>query len=83
MHSVALNHSATASPYSALGVSWKQVPSSVVMEEATEECKTGDLWHLLHAKNLMLTSVIKNVMKVMLRNWKPKVEKRGMNVNIG
>ena len=51
----------------------------IVMEEATKECRKGDLWELLYADDLVLTAEIKeencrNVQTVEERDGEARIE---------
>ena len=55
----------------------------VVMEEATREGRQGDPWELLYADDLVLTAESMGEVEAKFRDWKQKMERRGLKVNIG
>ena len=42
----------------------------VVMEEATKECRVGDLWELLYADDLVLTAEWREGVEALFGEWR-------------
>ena len=53
----------------------------LVMEEATKYCKTGGVWELLYADDLVITGESKEEVMELFEKWKKGLEKSGIKVN--
>lgn len=54
----------------------------LVMEEATKDCRRGELRELLYADDLVLTGESKEEVEQMFKDWKREMESKGLKVNI-
>ena len=52
------------------------------MEEATKECRVGDLWELLYADDLVLTAESREGVEALFGEWRGAFERRGLTVNL-
>lgn len=52
------------------------------MEETTKTCRTGGIWELLYADDLVITGESKTNVMELFEIWKKGLEKSGMKVNI-
>ena len=55
----------------------------IVLEALSREFRTGCLWELLYADNLMISAVSMEELLVKVQTWKTKMEKKGLRVNMG
>ena len=53
------------------------------MEALSCEFRTGCLWELLYADDLVIVAESLGELKVRLKNWKDGLEEKGLKVNIG
>ena len=54
----------------------------LVMEEATKACRSGRIWNLLYADDLVLTADTKEEVTEMFVKWRDAMARRGLKVNI-
>ena len=55
----------------------------IVMEALTRELRTGWLWELFYANDLVTVAELLGELKVRLKNWKDGLEEKGLKVNVG
>ena len=54
-----------------------------VMEALSCEFRTGCLWELLYAHDLVIVGKLRGELKVRLKNWKDELEEKEVKVNVG
>ena len=55
----------------------------IVLEALSREFRTGCLWELLYADDLMISAESMEEMLVKVQTWKTEMEKKGLHVNVG
>ena len=55
----------------------------IVLEALSREFRTGCLWELLYANDLMISAESMEEMLVKVQTWKTEMEKKGLHVNMG
>ena len=55
----------------------------IVLEALSREFRTGCLWELLYADDLMISAESMEELLVKVQTWKTEMEKKGLHVNMG